>query len=55
MEQFSPNHSQRFVFNKYTVFTMCCTEVVALRSPIPTFYDRKATDLQLMISPVFEF
>ena len=48
MEKLSQNCAQLFLRNKYTVFTMGGT--VALRFPIPTFYDLRATDLQLPLS-----
>ena len=41
MEKVSPNRAQFILRKKYTV----CT--VAHLSPIPTFYDPRATDLQL--------
>ena len=45
MDKLSPNPVQIFLRNKYTVLTMGGT--AALGSPIPTFYDWRATDLQL--------
>ena len=45
MENISPNRAKLFVRNKYTVLTMRGT--VALRSPIQTFYVRRAQELQL--------
>ena len=45
MEKSSSNRGQLFLRNKYTVFTMGVT--VALMSPTLTFYDRRASDLQL--------
>ena len=47
MKKLSLIHAQPFLRNKNTVLTMGGT--VALRSPIPTFYDRKATDLNTSI------
>ena len=43
MEKSIPNHAHR-----YTVFTMG-VGIGALRSPMPTFYDRRATALQLHV------
>ena len=45
MGKWSPNHAQRFLSNKYTVFTMGGT--VALRSPSQLLFGWRATDLQL--------
>ena len=38
MEKLSPNRAQLFVRSEYTDFIMGST--VALRSPVPIFYDR---------------
>ena len=43
MEKLSSTRAQPFVRNEYKIFTLGGT--VALRSPIPIFYDRRATDL----------
>ena len=45
MDKLSPYPAQLLLRNKYTVLTMGGT--VALRSPIPSFYDWRATELQL--------
>ena len=47
MEKLHPNYVQLFVCNKYTVFTTGGT--VGLGFPIPSFYDWRATDLQLAV------
>ena len=43
MTKLTRSRAQLFLRNKYTVFTM--GDTVVLRSPIPTFNDRKVTDL----------
>ena len=45
LEKFKSNRATKNRRRKWKVFSMYGT--VALRSPIPTFYDRRATDLQL--------
>ena len=47
MEKYIANHAQSSVLNKYAFITPDGT--VALKSHTATFYDRRATDLQLDI------
>ena len=52
MEKLSPNHAQFLVHNGYTVFTMGGN--VDHWSPIPTFFERRTTDLQLhLVIPIY--
>ena len=49
MEKQSPNPAQLFLHTRYSFYYGCTIGTVALdlQSPIPNFYDRRPTDLQL--------